>query len=211
MSRIVALSILAFCVSATAAYAQLAESGYAQVNIGAIASKGAGVMIGFEGGAAVAENIEAFADLGYSSKLQPATLDPSARTIVDFLQRTTGQPAGYSSDAPAFFGDIGARYFFKPRYGVRPYGLGSVGFARIDQQVQFTLSGNDVTGSLGDYGVTLGEDLAGAVTKASLGVGGGVMVPFRTLHFDVGYTYNRIFTREGTNAHRIYGGVRYKF
>jgi hypothetical protein len=211
MSRIVTLSIVAFCVSVTAAQAQLAESGYAQLNIGTIASKGAGVLIAAEGGMAVAENIEAFADLGWSSKLQPATLDPSARTISDFLQRTTGQPAAYSSDAPAFFGDLGARYFFKPRYGVRPYGLGSIGFARIDQQVQFTLSGNDVTSNIGDYGVTLGEDLDGAVTKASLGLGVGVLVPFHTLQFDVGYNYNRIFTRVGTNAHRIYGGVRYRF
>jgi len=211
MSRIVVLSIVVFSVSVSAAHAQLAESGYVQANVGAIASKGAGVLIAVEGGTAVAENIEAFADLGWSSKLQPATLEPSAQTIANFLQNTTGQPAAFSSDAPAFFGDIGARYYFRPRAGVRPYGLGSVGFARIDQQVQFTLSGNDVTGSLGDYGVTLGEDLAGAVTKASLGLGVGILVPFRTLLFDVGYNYNRIFTREGTNAHRIYGGLRYRF
>lgn len=211
MSRIVVLFFLAFCASASAVRAQTADSGYAQVNVGASAGKQAGALIAVEGGEAVTGNIEAFGELGWISSLQPATLAPSARTIAAFLQSSTGQAAAFSADTPAFFGGIGGRYFVRTRYGFRPYALASVGFIRIDQQVHFSLAGTDVTSRLADLGVTLGEDLDGAPTKGTLGVGVGALRPFRSLQLDFGYRYTRIFTRVGTNAHRVYAGVRYRF
>lgn len=211
MKRILVLCVLTLCASVSPVRAQVTDDGYVQGNVGASTGKRVGALIAAEGGAALGAKVEIFAELGWMTNLQPATLATSADTIAAFLQTSTGQAATYSADSPTLFGSLGARYFFGGTTGIRPYALASVGFARIDQRVHFALAGSDVTSRLGDLGVTLGQDLDGALTKATVGAGAGVLVPFRSLQLDLGYRYTRIFTSAGTNANRIYGGVRYRF
>jgi opacity protein-like surface antigen len=77
----------------------------------------------------------------------------------------------------------------------QPYIMAGGGIAKVQNNVAFTIGGTDVTANLQQYGVALGADLSGSVTKAMLTLGGGVTLPvWQRLILDFQYRYGRIFT-----------------
>ena len=93
------------------------------------------------------------------------------------------------------------------------YAIGGIGFAVTSPKTTFVLGGTDISGSLGQYGVTLGKDLAGSSTSALLNLGGGVTLPFASKWFgDVSYRFTPIFTaNEATKVSRFNFGVARRF
>ncbi len=76
----------------------------------------------------------------------------------------------------------------------------------------FTLGGSDITTSLATYGVTLGSDLTGAVSKLAFTGGLGVLDDRGRLSFDAGIRLTSVQTEgQKTNILRGQLGVAYRF
>ena len=119
----------------------------------------------------------------------------------------------------AVYFDAGLKYRLAPRGMWRPYGLIGLGAARVTTDTHFSVNGTDVTGQLDQFGVQLGSDLSGSVTKFFLTVGVGANVPFGKRYLaDLSYRYGRIFPRSGAieddagvNTQRVQAGIGIRF
>jgi opacity protein-like surface antigen len=91
--------------------------------------------------------------------------------------------------------------------------MGGGGVAQVKQNVTFSVGGADVTGNLTPYGVVLGTDLSGKVTKGMAVAGAGVMwSAWQRLVLDFQYRYGRIFTDgQGINVSRAGIGLGVRF
>jgi hypothetical protein len=78
---------------------------------------------------------------------------------------------------------------------------------------KFTLNGADVTGSIGNFGVTLGSDLTGSYRPSAIGGGVGVLTPFgRRWYFDGSIRLLSVNTvGQRTNLSRITVGMGRRF
>jgi hypothetical protein len=211
MKRVALLVAVIACVSTPAA-AQVVEGGYVAGTLGVnVAGKGS-VLAGAEVGGRVANKMDLFAELGWVADLPTATRDGSAGTIAGAISAQTGQTVTFDATTPTMYFGVGARYFLSPRYGVHPFFEGVGGFARVKQDVSFIVGGTDVTSNISDFGVTLGEDLAGTTTVGTVGIGAGARLARESWHLDVGYRYTRLFTdSKGTNSNRVSATVAYRF
>jgi len=147
----------------------------------------------------------------FSSVVNAHRLD-SAQAIANYLAQTQGQPASATVKVPAGFGAVNLRYTLmtKPRY--RLYALVGGGFGVTSPKTKFTLGGSDVSGSLGQYGVTLGKDLAGNSVGGLVNAGLGVSMPHGKWVGDASYRLSPIFSAgETTVVNRLNFGVGYKF
>jgi len=133
-----------------------------------------------------------------SNVVNSQTLD-AAGAIADYLTQTQGQPSSATVKVPAGYGAANFRYAFymTERYNV--YAIGGAGFAVTSPNPSFTIGGNNVGSSVGQYGVTLGKDLAGSSTGFLLNLGVGVTIPYGVWLGDVGYRFSPIFAN-GTNT-----------
>ena len=79
-------------------------------------------------------------------------------------------------------------------------------------QPTFTLNGTDVTSSIGNYGITLGTDVAGEFSSAAFNGGGGIVIPYGSWYLDFGVRF-LTFTDNGerTNASRFVVGGGFRF
>ena len=101
---------------------------------------------------------------------------------------------------------------FEQNARFKPYAIFEIGGARLDKQPTFTLNGADITDTLPNYGVTLGEDLIGQSREAAVGGGFGMVVPFReTWYFDAGLRFLSIGGDDRTNVTRLVLGGGYRF
>lgn len=151
-------------------------------------------------------------EAGWMSSVVSQHRIDSAGSIANYLAQTQGQPASSTIKVPAGYGVFNVRrtVYTKPKYSV--YGLGGIGFAVTSPKTKFVLGGTDVSGSLDQYGVTLGNDLAGHSTSALLNLGAGVTVPFGKWFGDVSYRFTPIFTpNEATKVSRFNFGVARRF
>ena len=135
-----------------------------------------GGLFGGELGFRVTDQIDVFGEGLWMEDVVSRRRLAVATTIGAFLQTSQGKPATGTVVAPASYGGAGVRYSFMTKGHVRPYVAVSVGGAHIAFKPTFTLSGSDVTSSLGQYGVTIGSDLTGEITRPA--VSGGVGVRF---------------------------------
>lgn len=146
-----------------------------------------------------------------SSVVSKGRLD-SSQAISDYLAQTQGQPASATLKVPGGYVALNARYrlMTKPRYVV--YALGGGGLGITSPKTTFTLGGADVSGSLPQYGVTLGKDLSGTSTSGLLNVGAGVTMPHGKWVGDASYRFTPIFSPGGTTlVNRLDLSVGYKF
>lgn len=99
-----------------------------------------------------------------------------ARSVGTFLQTSQGSTASGNIEAPAFYAGGGVHIMLTTERHVRPFVTVGAGMARVALKPVFTLGGADVTASLTQYGVTLGRDLTGNLTKPAFDGGVGARI-----------------------------------
>jgi opacity protein-like surface antigen len=169
--------------------------------------------IGGELGYGWTDERQLFVEVGRMGNVATSALDARAQII----GRAIG--ASVSTVQRAIYFDAGLKYRLAPRGRWRPYGVFGLGAARVKTQTSFSVNGNDVTNQLDQFGVQLGNDLFGSLTKFFLTVGVGANVPFGKRYLaDLSYRYGRIFARtgaieadSGVNTQRVQAGIGIRF
>jgi opacity protein-like surface antigen len=186
----------------------------AQVDVAATLGRKSSSSVGGEVGLRLTDRWETFLEIGRMRNVTSKDLETRAKFIGDAIGATSNpiQKATYF--------DVGARYNVSALPAWHPFLLAGLGFARVNTSTTFSQNGRDITGQIeGVYGVQLGLDLEGSVTKAFFTLGGGVMRPFKNRYFAEGtYRYGRIFPRtglipadKGVNTQRVQLGVGLRF
>lgn len=167
---------------------------------------------GGEFGLTVRPGWQVFVDVGQVRNVATSDLGAKAQKMATFLTDTQGS-AAYRVREPVAFGVAGARYLFPVTSPLEPYVLVGAGVARVRRDITFAVGGNDVTGTLPQYGVTLGSDLSGSDTKAMMTLGGGVAWPvWARVVVDFQYRYGRVFASgQGLNVNRAGIGIGVRF
>ena len=136
----------------------------------------------------------------------------AAKTIATYLQTSQGKPASGTLEIPAVVAGFGVRVMLVPPGHVRPYFVVTGGIAKLAFKPAFVLSGADVTTNLTQYGVTLGSDLTGEISKPAYGGGVGVLVDQGRWYLDGALRVTSIQTEgQPTNVLRAGGGIGIRF
>jgi len=150
---------------------------------------------------------------GWMSSVLNAHRIDAANAIANYLAQTQGQTASASVKVPAGYGAVNARYrlYTKPRY--RVYALVGGGFGVTEPKTTFRLAGTDVSGSVGQYSVTVGKDLGGSSLGGLVNAGLGATLPCGSKWVgDVSYRLTPLFTKgQTTVVNRINFGFGRKF
>ena len=156
---------------------------------------------GIEGGWSVSSRLAVFGEAGGIRDTAPDSVGLSATKIANYLSVSQSAAVSYSVKQPMLFGAGGVRYVVAVQGTLRPYVLAGAGVARVTRDVTFSVGGSDVTGRLSSYGVVLGSDLAGSVTKPMVTFGGGARwAPAGRWILDVGYRYSWIATEASSST-----------
>ncbi|HEY7059592.1 MAG TPA: outer membrane beta-barrel protein [Vicinamibacterales bacterium] len=165
-----------------------------------------------EAGTRVWRNLDASLEVGWFSDAINNERTGTPQPLLDYLAQTQGQPASAKVTLPSLYGIVNARWVVENQKRYRPYALLGFGVARVSPHTTFTLGGSDISGSLSQYGVTLGTDLDGHSSHPALNFGVGVIVPYGKWYGEVGYRLTTIFTDVGTSpVNRINFGVSRRF
>jgi opacity protein-like surface antigen len=167
---------------------------------------------GGEFGVSVVPNGQLFAEVARVNNVATPKLSASAQAIAAYLAATQTN-VGYSVQEPVTIGVAGIRFVVPTAGSLRPYFMAGGGFARVTQNVAFTVGGADVTSKLAQYGVVLGTDLSGSFTKPMLAVGGGIVWAIGEKFLaDLHYRYGRIYAPDqGININRVGLGLGVRF
>jgi len=184
--------------------------------IGGIAGGGAvqkiGGLAGGEIGFEVTEGLDVYGEGLWIQNVATRRRLDLAQIISTSLQASQGKTATSDVVAEAGYGGAGVRLMLTNHGTIRPYATFSVGAAHITPKPTFTLGGTDITSSLSTYGVTLGSDVTGEITKPAIGGGVGVRAWQGKLYFDGGLRVISIRTPDQpTNVLRVSGAVGMKF
>ena len=117
-------------------------------------------------------------------------------------------------EVPATYWGLGGRWVFEQvnLKDLRPYALATFGSGYTNIKSTFTLGGADISGSLPQYGVTLGSDLAGKSYHFAVDAGGGVVWAVRSWYTDFGVRLVSIGGQDQqTNVIRLVVGGGYRF
>lgn len=211
--KVALFGFLAAVAYATTAAAQGAPAPAPVINLG-YGGLTAGTALGGEAGARVWRNLDVFLEGGsFDDVVTQRQLDLTV-PLTTFLQQTQGKTASASVKMPAVYGAVGARWVFEDRViagWVRPYVQFSVGSARVKREPTFLLAGADVTASLAQYGVKLGEDLTRQEKGSAVTFGFGALVPYRFLYVDVGYRRTNIGIDDAIGINRFNFGIGARF
>ncbi len=185
---------------------------YAGLATGVAAASKVGVPVTGEAGMRIWRNLDVSVEAGWFSNVVTKRGSDAAALLVAFLQQTQGQPASARVKVPAVYGTVNARWVLESQRRYRPYALFGVGGARVAPKTTFKLGGTDISGSIGQYGVTLGRDLAGGSGHGAFTVGIGVVVPYGRWYGDAGYRLTSILTSGGSpNVNRLVIGAGARF
>jgi Carboxypeptidase regulatory-like domain len=191
---------------------------YAGLITGSTTVHSTGGSVGGEAGMRVRHNLDVLLEGGWFSNVVTSQQLDVAAPLTAFLLATTGKVPASSVKRPAVYGTVGARWVFEdmkvPRLppSIRPYAQFGIGAAQVKREPTFTLSGTDVTSTLGQYGVILGADMTGTEHRVASTLGFGVLMPIRMLYVDVGYRLTNIpTTGAATNISRFHFGVGARF
>ena len=134
-----------------------------------------------------------------------------AGVIATALGQSQNASASGSIEVPVRYAGLGARWVFESGK-VRPYVLVTIGGATVERKPSFTLGGSDVTGSIAQYGVTLGQDMIGEYNQLGTTGGLGMLMGFGTWYFDAGVRMLRV-SGNGADANiaRVVLGGGYRF
>ena len=166
-----------------------------------------------EVGMRIWKNLDVLIEGGYAGNLATRREEDHAGTIAGILQAAQGSAVTSSVRVPSSYAAFGARWVFESTSRYRPYVLLSVGGASVSLKPKFVLNGADVTGSLSNFGITLGSDLTGSYRPSAVGGGVGLLMPFgRRWYFDGSIRLLSINTAvQRTNLSRISFGMGRRF
>jgi len=159
----------------------------------------------------VADRVDVVGEAAWAKDAVTRRRVEAATSVASFLQTTQGKAAVGTIEAPAFYGGGGIRVMLSGG-STRPYIIGTGGVARLVLKPVFTLAGTDVTTNLTQYGITLGSDLTGEVTKPAFGGGIGVIADRGRWYVDASFRVLSIQTEgQATNVLRAGGGIGFTF
>ena len=218
ISRAVAAAFAVCVMTAVPAAAQTAPAAPATtsgavigVYVGAGAVQNVGAIAGGSIGFKVSDNLILEAEGGWSQDAITRAKIDAIGGLATYLTSSTGKAATATLKAPASYGLAGIRYLFKSG-GVSPYIALNGGVARLALTPAITIGGSDVTTSLSTYGVTLGSDFTGDVTKAAFGGGFGVLINRDKIAIDLGARVTSIQTEgQATTLTSARIGLLYRF
>lgn len=130
-----------------------------------------------EAGMRIWKNLDVLVEGGYAGNLATRREIDRAGTIGAFLSANLGSQVTSTVTVPSSYFAFGARWVLESTSRYRPYALLSVGGAAVDLKPKFVQNGADITGSIGNFGVTLGSDISGKYRPLAVGGGVGVLVP----------------------------------
>jgi hypothetical protein len=130
-----------------------------------------------EAGMRIWKSLDVLVEGGYAGDLATRRETDRAATIGAFLSANLGSQVSSTVSVPSSYLAFGARWVFESTTRYRPYALLSVGGASVDLKPKFVQNGADITGSIGNFGVTLGTDISGKYRPLVVGGGVGVLVP----------------------------------
>ena len=170
---------------------------YVQALIGWTFGDKGSQFFGAEGGFTLRPNVHIFIEGGQVLNAGGSAVRDAAEIVAQGLARTQSGVT-VSAEQPTTFVGGGLRYQVAVSGSrAQPFVLAGGGMARVKQDVKFTAGGNNVTGSLAQYGIVLGTDLSGSFTKAQVTFGGGLVVPVqKRLMFEISYRMLRIFAED---------------
>ncbi len=187
---------------------------YVGANTGVAMVEKAGGIVGGEAGFRVWKNLDLVGEIVWMHNVVTRAQLDKANTIASYLSTTQGQAATSNVEVPATYWGLGGRWVFEQvnLAQLRPYVLATFGAGYTNIKSTFTLGGSDVTGSLPQYGVTLGSDLAGKSNHFALDTGGGVVWAVRSWYTDFGVRLVSIGGQDQkTNVFRLVVGGGYRF
>lgn len=186
--------------------------GFGGVTSGLGIVQNVGAIAGAEGGIHLSGNLDVVAEGGWAADMVTRRIAGLTTPVVNYLTATQGKTAVGTVKAPGLYGLAGVRWVAPMSGSLRPYVLGQVGVARIEYQPTFTLGGTNVTSTISTYGVTLGNDLAGTVTKMAFGGGVGMLYVNGSWYADAGYRFLSIGTEtQRTPFSRLHIGFGVRF
>jgi hypothetical protein len=162
-----------------------------------------------EGGFRIWKHLDIVGEVGYAGNLATRRELDRASAIGNIIQSQQGSPVTTGIRVPTSYGVIGGRWVFESPGRFRPYLVLAVGGASVKLKPKFTLNGADVTGSLSNFGVTLGSDLQGTYRPLASDGGGGMLVPLGS-RWDGAGSLRRLrvdTTGQATNSIRSILGV----
>jgi opacity protein-like surface antigen len=168
---------------------------------------------GAEFGITITPSIQVFVEVGHTLNVATAQISSSAQAIAGYLAQTESD-VGYSVAQPLTFGVTGIRYVL-PTGGQKllPYVSAGFGAAKVSNETTFSIAGADVTPSLPQYGVVLGSDLSGGLTKPMVTIGGGISYPaWQSVVFDFQFRFGHVFAEgDSINSSRAGLGLGFRF
>jgi opacity protein-like surface antigen len=210
MGRIVTLiAALVVCGAGQALAQQPDHRGFVQgiggVTFGTEPSRIAGGGVGF----AIGPRVHVIVEGGWMGDVLPR----SVRRDVDQMMRELTDDVGVSVradvKAPAAYWATGVRLRLAEGRRAIPFLSLTAGTARIDPDIAVVVDGMRLTL---DREMKEEVDLR-AENRALVGLGAGIeLLATRRLGLEIGYQYNRIFTRDpDVNTHRLVAGLDVKF
>lgn len=182
--------------------------GVAQSAFGHVTSQS----FGGELGVTLTPTMQVFIEAGVVRDAATADIGAAAQAIAGSVAQSAGN-VSFKMKEPVSFGLAGMRYLVPVSSRAQPYVMGGAGVARVKNDFSISVGGADVTGNLSQYGVVLGSDLSGSVTKPMVGVGAGVAWPiWEYVVVDFQYRYGRVFTEgQAANINRAGVGIGIRF
>ncbi len=150
--------------------------------------KSAGALGGAEAGVRAWKHLDIFVEGGRFSNVVTSREAGLPKPLVEFLGATQGKAASSSVTVPANYFAVGGRWVFEDHVWFgrsRFYVQGAIGGANVDIRSSFALGGTDITGSLSQYGVTLGSDLRGRSNHVAFGGGAGLLTTFGRIYVEL--------------------------
>jgi outer membrane protein with beta-barrel domain len=185
---------------------------YAGAATGVAAADAVGGLFYVEAGMRTWRNVDVSGELGWYQNAAPSGRERVAAPLAAFLSQTQGQDVSVKVTMPTTYAMVNGRWVFEgqrrlgpvPFGRFRPYALVGLGAARVSVHSKFRMAGTDITGSLPQFGVTLGGDLAGHSSHPAVSGGAGVIAPYGKWYGDVGYRLTHIALDRGSaNVNRL--------
>ncbi|HKW03145.1 MAG TPA: hypothetical protein VJN96_25190 [Vicinamibacterales bacterium] len=187
---------------------------YIGANTGVAVVEKTGGIVGGEGGFRVWKNLDLVGEVVWMQNVVTRAQLDKATTIANYLSTSQGQAATSNVEVPATYWGFGGRWVFEQvnLKQFRPYVIATFGSGYTNIKSTFTLGGADITGSLPQYGVTLGSDLAGKSNHFATDTGGGAVWATGAWYTDFGVRLVSIGGQDQrTNVFRLVVGGGYRF
>lgn len=180
--------------------------------VGVASVQNVGGLVGGELGIRLSDKLDIFGEGVWMQDVVTRRRLDAANPVIAYLESSQGKSATGTVTAPGSYGGASVRLMLPMTGQIRPYVVFGVGGAHIAFKPSFTLAGSDITSALPQYGVTIGSDLTGQVTKPALTGGAGVRFALGRWYVDGAFRVISIRTSDQpTNVLRASASVGLKF